>query len=319
MRPQRERMRRKNRRAFLPGLGGELESRCLLSSGKVSGKVSAEVTTRRFHVTVQVGNHGKIAEVFDQQGQKFDIILTGPGVVIASPMPNNQVKIVVNGTNQASTLEIDPTQLKPVLHGAHSFPTFPTPSSQQSGVLNVGELDVTTGNIFDILAYRTANLTGPLTVLGTNPVDRIALNAVQPGASIRVGTPPPAVGASGQGDLDTLDVFTNVTLTSGPGIIVGRDLNGIQVGGTLTLENGANVLVGRYVGLTPNLPKGTDLGVTGGLIQGDLVIGPGSEFATGSAILNNVIVYGFASAATRSRFIIPAGSPRGLVVLSDSV
>ena len=55
-----------------------------------AGKVSAEITTKRFHVTVQVGNRGKIAEVYNAQGEKFDIILTGPGLVIASPLPNTK-------------------------------------------------------------------------------------------------------------------------------------------------------------------------------------------------------------------------------------
>jgi hypothetical protein len=302
--PPRESGRRGNRRAFQPSLNGQLESRCLLSTGKVH---------------IQVANHGKISEVFNQQGEKFDIILTGPGIVFAKPMSGGRFRIVVNGTDQASTLEIDPTTRSKDKGQAHVFPGFPTPTSQQTAILNVGRMDVNSGNIFQILAYKTANLSGPLKIAGPSTVDRIAFNALLPGATIQVGSPPPSLGVSGQGDINTLDVFTNATLVGGPGIVVGRDLNDFTVGGTLDLQGGASVLVGRYIGLTPQPVKGSDFGGAGGFIQGDLIIGPGSVIAPGAALLNNFLVQGFASADTISRFIIPPGSPGTLNVLGNSI
>jgi hypothetical protein len=314
--PHRENGRRRERRAFQPGMDGQLESRQLLSTVR-----AAAARAPHGLVHVQVANHGRIAEVFTQTGEKFDIILTGPGLVIASPLPGNRVKIVVNGTDQASTLEIDPTQRLRSKGTAHVFDGFPAPSSTQSGFLNVGSLTVNTGSIFQILAYKTANLSGPLLVPGTNTVDRIAFNALLPGASIQVGSPPPVSGASGQADLNTLDVFTNVNLDGGAGIVVGRDLNQINVGGTLNIQGGANIVVGRDIGLTPQPAKGSNPGGTGlgGFIQGDLIIGPESLWTVGRAVENSVVVLGNAGGDTRSRFLIPPGSPRGLIVVGDTV
>jgi hypothetical protein len=290
--PRRTRGRRKTERQFQPGLDGQLESRCLLSHGQV---------------TTQIANHGKIATVFNVQGEKFDIILTGPGLVIAKPMSGGRVGIVVNGTDQASTLEIDPAQRLRLRDQAHIFPVFPTPTREQTAILNVGSLTVNSGSIFQILAYKTANLSGPLKVAGAGPVDRIAFNALLPGASIQVGTPIPGPGIPGQGDLNTLDIFTDATLVGGPGIVVGRDLNDFTVGGTLNIQGGANVIAGRYFGLTPQPAKGSGFGGAGGFIQGNMIIGVGSKIEPGVALLNNYIIQGFAGGDTLSRFIIPAG------------
>ncbi|MCA1684780.1 MAG: hypothetical protein LC745_02100, partial [Planctomycetia bacterium] len=92
-----------------------------------------------------------------------------------------------------------------------------------------------------------------------------------------------------------------------PGVSIGRDLNLLNVGGDLTLSNGANFVVGRFLGLTPQPPKGTATGsnvlalnqsligtgtstlasTISGYIQGDLIIGPGSVFKVTSGIANS--------------------------------
>src|SRR5690606_21589582 len=72
-------------------------------------------------------------------------------------------------------------------------------------ILQVGQIDVLSGRIGSISGFRTVNLSGPVYILDSygNPndgpvVERIALNAMLPGASIHVA-----------GDLNTLDVFTS--------------------------------------------------------------------------------------------------------------
>jgi hypothetical protein len=75
-------------------------------------------------------------------------------------------------------------------------------------------------------------------------------NAIMPGASIQTG-----------GDLNTLDVLTNLTLNGGTDIIkIGRDLNLLNVGGNITLSGGSKIQIGRDLGLVLQPPKGTGTG-----------------------------------------------------------
>ena len=127
-------------------------------------------------------------------------------------------------------------------------------------------------------------------------MDRIAFDALNPGAAIGVG-----------GTLNTLDIANNATLTSGPGVTIGGDLNLLNVGQNLTLANGASFSVGRFLGATLQPPKGTGTGSnvlalnqsqvgTGtaqltpsisGYIQGNLIIGGGSSLVITSGIANS--------------------------------
>src|SRR5262249_26864122 len=157
-------------------------------------------------------------------------------------------------------------------------------------------INVTSGQIGAIIGFKDADLSGPLTVGGTATVDRIALDAVLPGAAIGVG-----------GTLNTLDVYKGINLTSGPGITIGRHLNLRNVGEDVTLANGASIKVGRFLGLVPQPPKGTATGSnflslnqsqigTGTAqltpsvsanIQGNVTIGTGSVLFSGSGIANS--------------------------------
>ncbi len=80
------------------------------------------------------------------------------------------------------------------------------------------------------------------------PIDRIAFDAIEPGASITTG-----------GDVNTLDVLNGITL-SGTSINIGRDLNLFNVGGNIDLTNGARFNIGRNLGLVSQPPKGTGTG-----------------------------------------------------------
>src|SRR5208337_4857241 len=151
------------------------------------------------------------------------------GTLRVYAMPNGEGGMSVDGSNYNTELTINPLPT-PIRKGyAHSY------AYGQSGVthtLNIGQITVNSGSIAAIEGFHTANLVGPLVVNGTTTVDRIAFNAILPGASITTG-----------GTLNTLDVLQNITLGQvasvgipaipGTSITIGRDLNLLNVGGNI--------------------------------------------------------------------------------------
>ena len=97
------------------------------------------------------------------------------GTVRVYAMPNGEVGIIVDGSNDNTELTINPLPT-PIRKGyAHSY------AYGQSGVthiLNIGQITVNSGSIAAIEGFHTANLVGPLVVSGTATVDRIAFNAI---------------------------------------------------------------------------------------------------------------------------------------------
>ncbi len=256
-----------NRRSFRPQGDGVLESRCLLAA-----------------VVTHVAYGGQIAEVRAPDLGRFNIQITGGGVVRATPMAGGKVKIIINGSGPNSVVTINPVEHVPMAKGlAHHYPI---PQAVSSAFLNVGEVDVTSGIIDQILGYQTANLSGPINISGTNTVDRIAFNSYQPGASIRTA-----------GSLNTLDSYTDVNLSGGPGISVGGDLNWVQIGGNLSLSGGSSLVVGRDLGLTAQPGKGTDSGGQGGFVEGNVSIANGSSFTITRSLQAPFIVNGNLSGA----------------------
>jgi len=178
------------------------------------------------------------------------------GTLRVYAMPNGEVGIIVDGSNNNTELTINPLPT-PIRKGyAHSY------AYGQSGVthiLNIGQITVNSGSIAAIEGFHTANLVGPLVVNGTATVDRIAFNAIMPqpagsnlpGPSITVG-----------GTLNTLDVLQGITLNTGPNsnITIGRDLNLLNVGGNIDLENGSFIKIDRHLGAVLQPPKGTGTG-----------------------------------------------------------
>ena len=65
--------------------------------------------------------------------------------------------------------------------------SFAYGESARNHLLNIGQLTVTSGQIGAIEGFQDAELSGPLTVPGTASIDRIALDAILPGASITTG------------------------------------------------------------------------------------------------------------------------------------
>jgi hypothetical protein len=327
-----------------------------LRSGTHAHKFPVAVFPRGPSVKVEVAHGGQSVVVGTPDGSHFQISLThfvptppssttgaavtptqppiqeqipgaGPiqpiGTVRAYQMSGGRVGLIVDGTTTQSELDISPFPFKQRKGYAHSFAYAQT---KQSHILNIGQIIVNSGVISAINGYHTADLSGPLNILGNQIVDRISFDALLPGASIQTGS-----------DLNTLDVLNGVNLNSGPGIVIGRDLNLFNAGQNVNLSNGASIKVARFLGTTPQPPKGTANGSnflalnqalvgTGtstivpslsGFIQGDLNIGAGSVFSVGSGIANSSIlgtttaapsvflVNGFVNAPLASEIAIP--------------
>lgn len=224
--------------------------------------------------------------------------ISTPGTVRAYPMGNGQVGIIVDGSNQLTDLTINLVGFPTRQGYAHSFAYA---YAARPRMLNVGAIDVTSGSIGAIEGFRTADLSGPITVSGAGTVDRIALDAINPGASITVG-----------GTLNTLDVANGINLTGNGNITTGQDLNLLNVGTNLNLSGGSSIIVGRTIGEVPQPAKGTGNGsnilalnqasLTGGLanttlpnvaayIQGNLTIAAPSTFTVTNGIGPNTIFY----------------------------
>jgi len=238
--------RRPRSRAFQPSVDGRLETRVLLSGA------AAQIRS-------QTAAGGLAVIVTNTVGQKFYISVT-QGTIQAFPASNGRVSLVANNTTSDTLLEINQLiPMHPIAKGAH---TFNSARGGGTGILNIAAIDITSGLINSIEGYHTASLSGPLTVAGNEPVNRIALLNVLPGGSIAVGS-----------DLDTLDIFNNADFSNSFGLYVGRDLNWLETGGDLSFTNGANMYVVRGAGQTFQAPKGSGNAGQGIYVNGNLTIG----------------------------------------------
>jgi hypothetical protein len=220
------------------------------------------------------------------------------GTVRAYAMSDHRVGIIVDGSTQNTDLTINPLGQAQKKGFAKSFAYG---AGNLGHILNVGQLTVTSGEIGDIEGFQSAVLSGPLVSSGTTAIDRIAFDAILPGASITTG-----------GDVNTLDIYNGITLT-GTNIDIGRDLNLLNVGGNIDLSNGSQFNIGRNLGLVSQPPKGTGTGTNvlslnftsvtnsiitaiipavGSFIQGSIDVNPGSVFTIGGAVFNTMYVEG---------------------------
>jgi hypothetical protein len=278
---------RAGRRAFRPALDGRLEPRCLLSRSH---------PVQHFRVpsaTVLNGGRGALVTDFDREQYRIVISddgFTGVGATVqAIPVAGGQFDLIVRGSTPQTILEIDPFPHPKI---AADPPVFSTGVKGHDGVLHIRNITIMSGQIGQILAYRTADLSGTVIATATTPVDRLAFKDIEPGAVIATG-----------GDVDTFDVFNDITLTGPPASIqVGRDLNFLNVGGNITIGNGSAIIVGRDIGLVAQPAKGTDPGGQGATVNGDLTIGPNSTFLVKRNIDAPFIINGNVVGA--SRFIV---------------
>ncbi|MGO9599531.1 MAG: hypothetical protein ACLP7Q_16200 [Isosphaeraceae bacterium] len=238
-----------------------------------------------------------------------------PGAVRVYAMPNGAIGIVVDGSTPNTELTINPLPT-PIRKGtAHSYAYG---MGGETHLINVGQITINSGSIGAIEGFHTANLSGPINIPSTAAVDRIAFNAILPGASITTG-----------GTVNTLDVYQGITLNTGTSIQIGNpsvptgDLNLLNVGGDINLSNGSQIIVGRDMGAILQPPKGTGSGsnvlslnqpVVGttssttvpsvsAYIQGNISIEPGSAFVVGRNVDQVFFVIGNITGA--SRIVIP--------------
>lgn len=327
----RDDQRRSSRRALRPTVDDRLESRVVLSTASGTAEIAEAIayvrtqarptttaqartlgtraqatlrptvnagqvlgTTQFKSIRTLVANGGRTVRILDGHGDAFDVRVSGGGTVTARPMHDGRVKIIAMGTNPQSELLIHPVNVNPQKGQAHTFnPEF----GIGDDILEVGAIEIRSGRIGQILGYRTANLSGPLIIRGSEAVDRIALNTLKPGALIQTA-----------GDLNTLNVFGGAQLGgANTGIVVGRDLNWFTIGGNLILEDGAVLDVSRDVGLTAQAAKGTSIGGQGGLIQGNLGIDSGSAVLVGRATDAVVLIQGSYIGDSATRVVSPTG------------
>ena len=263
--------RRTERRSFRPSLDGTLEPRLLLSGASVAIKASSP------NIQAQIARGGQVSLIRDTDGEIYNVNVIGGGSVRSQAMSGGRVRLIVERTGPASVLSINPVSAKIKKGTAHDYPTNVTGDH----ILHVGEIQVKTGKISQILAYRTAELSGPVTIAGTSQVSRIAFYSIVSGGAINTG-----------GDLDTLSVYNDLTLGGGPGIEVGRDLNWLNVGGNINISDGSRLSTGRDIGLTQQLPKGTDPGGRGAVVQGNVNVNEGGRFVIGRALDATFLVNG---------------------------
>ncbi len=231
------------------------------------------------------------------------------GTVRAYAMSGGRVGLIVDGSTQNTELTINPLGQQQKKGYATSFAYG---AAARGHILNIGQITINSGQIADIEGFQDAVLSGPLVVSGTTAIDRIAFDAILPGASITTG-----------GDLNTLDVLNGITLT-GTSINIGRDLNLLNVGGNIELSDGSQFNIGRNLGLVSQPPKGTGTGTgvlalnyttvanntittvipaVGAYIQGDVTINPGSSFNIGTVTAGNIYNTMYIEGTTTAGFI----------------
>ena len=256
--PEHRMERRENRRGFRPTLDGSLETRVLM--------------THLSAIRAQTAAGGQAVVITNTSGSEFYVSTINGGTVRALPASGSRVNLIVDGSTAATLLEIN-TVVQAQVHGtAHTFHTY---QSTPNDKLNIASINVTSGTIGSIEGYQTANLSGKITVSGTTRVDRIALNSILPGGSIQVG-----------GDLNTLDVYGNVTISGGSGVFIGRDLNWFETYGNVTITDNNNFIVGRDVGEIVQPAKGSGNAGQGINISGILQIDPGSALVVTRSVFS---------------------------------
>lgn len=191
-------------------------------------------------------------------GAAFQIQVTGPGFVTTMPIGHGQVAINLLGTTQDSQVTVTPKLIRPRFAGNH---------------LQIGQLNVRSGQLGSFQAANTADLVGPMTPLN-GTVSSLQFDALGGSEQIQAN-----------GTLGQLVVTNNATLPAGGGILV----NGpVSIGGNLN-DNGqltaTTVSVGGSLALNGTLTA-TTLTVGGSLADG------GSLNAGGTTVGGNFLVAG---------------------------
>lgn len=240
-----------------------------------NGITNIHIRSRKVITNTAAGGMGTLIQDID--GEKWVAWLNDPlerktpaGTIRAFPDSGGRVKLVVDGTNENTELIVEPYARYRPRNQSHQFSAQ---LGRQDKLLHVSDIMITSGKIGSILGYRTFDLSGTISIPGDVAVWRIALNSIQPGASIITG-----------GDLNSLNVYNSAVFDGGTGLQVGRDLNWLTVNGNLEFRNGAQMIVGRDIGLNPQPVKGTSPAGQGGYVGGNTYIAPTSSLQVGRSL-----------------------------------
>lgn len=223
---------------------------------------------------------GRGVRILDGNGGIFNVgVESGPGTVRAKALRDGRFEIRAIGTGESSELVITAMRVAGKIGMGHTY----NPQLGRGGeVLDIAEIVVTSGEIGSVLGYRTANLSGPLVLDTDAPVNRIALNRLDPGALIQTA-----------GDLNTLNVFTDATLEGdGTGVMVGRDLNWVTIGGDLSIADGATLETDRDLGLVAQPAKDSSPPGVGILVEGSVVLGPTGSWTVRRDLAGPIMIRG---------------------------
>ncbi len=304
--------RRRVRRAFRPTVDGKLEERNFTSSLTPAARLLQRraLLVERFarmprgNVSSFPADGGSAIALTDSDSERFRVTVANAGTVRAQRGTMGSVFLVLQGTQDNSEVDVTIIGYPQQTQGNHKF-VFPRTLWDRR--INLAGVDVVNGRLGGFFGFGTANLSGPFEYRGAETLDRIALANMLPGASIRTG-----------GDLNTLDIHDNVTLTgAGRGIFIGRDLNLMNVSGDVTITDGAQFVIGRDVGAEVQLPKGTGLGGRGIRIMGNLTIGEGSTLTIQRNVVGQIFIQGNLTGA--SRLIVEGAVPPGNIIVSGTI
>lgn len=304
--------RRRSRPEFRPTLDGRLEPRFLLTNVGSHNQRAAQHSGGRLlgGFYLQTGFGGQLVEITTPDGGIFNVstlnvngISAGAGSVRARPVPRDpqhRVDLFVYNSTDSTVLTIDPQRQIFNLHDAHQFNSL---TANSSPFLNIRNINLINRHgqtqIGQVLGYHSATFSGTLNVTSPAPVDRIAFEAIGPGARITTG-----------GDVNTLDVAQNVSLGPGDYLHVGRDLNATQINGNINIGAGAQFVIGRDFAATVQPAKGSEPAFpisqatnsgglvtsttlfTSGVIGGNISIDPAGLFEIGRRPDNVLQIHG---------------------------
>ncbi len=241
------------------------------------------MATSAIHSQTAAG--GQAVVITGTDGAKFFVSVINGGTVRATPASNGRANIIVDGSTSSTLLEINRVVPKTLTGKSHTFMANGGSNSR----LNLASVTISSGMIGAVEGYQTANLSGPLNITGSTRVDRIALGSILPGGSITTS-----------GDVNTLDIYNNVTLNN-TNISIGRDLNWFQVFGNLSLTNNSSFTVGRDLGGVFQPAKGSGNAGEGAYVGGNLSIDQTSNLVVTRNIPYNagVLINGNFTGATR--------------------
>ncbi len=301
--------RAKGRRDYRPTLDGRLEPRMVLS-GAYAKQYSGGTFQGQFHFQTAYG--GQAVQIRTPDGGVFVASLTnlagtiaGAGAIHARAVPGDplhRVDLYVSNSSSQTVLTIDTRSQGFFRSSAHTFNDL---TGGQPPMLNIRNINITSRRnqptmIGQILGYHSANLSGAINVTSASAVDRIAFNSIQPGARVSIA-----------GDLNTLDVVTDINLGAGDYIHIGRDLNASQINGNINVANGGQFTIGRDTGGVVQPLKGsepafpspvaltqavgslssTTLFITN-VLGGNLTVSPGGLFSIGRRPQNQLLIHG---------------------------